>query len=634
MNEILFSLRLILINILITITLLSILYSVRKFIDKNLITKILFGFIFGIGLMIIIHLSGENDSQLIFYDARFSYVAFLTIYFNYISLLIGLVLVLIQFSLSFKGIALVLQVLSVVMPIVIIYVLKRVKDPSKTKYSLNLLVGFCINSLLFILVLIYYSVDIGDVIALLILNPFIYAQSIKIVQLLNLYFKEIDLEIMKNKLYAKALDSTNEFEIYILDKEYKYLYFNKYHKTEMEKFNEGKTLLNTSFIDAVLDRNVKKRLKKNIDLALSGKEIAEIILIEDGNQNYLEEHYTPIYNKDGVVDRVSIFSHNISEQVNYGKQIYMLSNYDSLTNFLNRRSLNRDTASYEVVNNLTVVFFDVNNLKFINDVFGHVKGDELLREVANEINRTYGSFASIYRIGGDEFIVVYSKKKHKDLDIANLVRHRLSKKEINKIPIMVSFGVAKRIKNQKFDELVSQAEDHMYQRKLINSKKELANNIQIIYKELLLNKIINEKEIDELINLVEVFRSFLEMDKTRFNKLSNLIKYHKIGLINDNLNTSYDYIESSFRILQTSEEFNSIAQDTIHLYENFDGSGRPQKLKGLQINENARVFRIVKDYYKLKKSNENSDQEIVKTLEENSSKIYDPYLLKKFLDNL
>lgn len=634
MNEIIYSLRLILINILIAVTLISVLYNVRKFININLITKIIFGLIFGLGLILIIYLSQDNDFHVIFYDARFTYVTFLAIYFNYISLLIGLVAIVILFLFKFTGIALVLHLVSVLFPLIAIYVLKKYKDPANSKYAVNLLFGFLMNIVLFTLVYIYFEVDIGDVIALLILNPFIYAQSIKIVQMLTLYYKEIDLEIMKNKLYSKALDSTTEFEIYILDKDYNYLYFNEYHRKEMLKFNKKEITTNSNFLEAILDINVKNRLKKKIDLSFLGKESEEIILIEDGNNNYLEEHYTPIYNKNNVIERVSIFSHNISEQVNHEKQICLLSNYDSLTNFLNRRSLNRDTLSYEVVNNLTVVYFDINNLKFINDVFGHIKGDELLKEVANELRKTYSSYASIYRIGGDEFLVVYRKKQHNDLDVANLVRHRLSKKEINNIPIMVSLGVAKRTKNQSFDELVSQAEDSMYKRKLSVSKKELAANIQIIYNELKNNQIIDEKEIKELINLAEIFRSTLLMDKIRFNKLVNLIKYHQIGLINANLKTSNDYIESSFRILQMTKEFNSIALDTIHLYENFDGTGKPQRLKGLEINENARLFRIIKDYYELKNSKEHSKQEIVKIMENQTNKFYDPLLLKMFIDNL
>lgn len=89
------------------------------------------------------------------------------------------------------------------------------------------------------------------------------------------------------------------------------------------------------------------------------------------------------------------------------QQLSQLSFHDTLTSFYNR---NRYIQDLEALGNsegsVGIVYLDVNGLKEVNDKFGHDSGDRLLVETAGRIRKAFGQ-ADCYRVGGDEFVVVY-----------------------------------------------------------------------------------------------------------------------------------------------------------------------------------------------------------------------------------
>ena len=86
-----------------------------------------------------------------------------------------------------------------------------------------------------------------------------------------------------------------------------------------------------------------------------------------------------------------------------------LSNKDALTGLLNRTAWNK---KLEEINSkaekIRVVFSDLNNLKRTNDVLGHAAGDELINKFTNVLKSVFLD-DEVYRIGGDEFVVVIEK---------------------------------------------------------------------------------------------------------------------------------------------------------------------------------------------------------------------------------
>ena len=81
---------------------------------------------------------------------------------------------------------------------------------------------------------------------------------------------------------------------------------------------------------------------------------------------------------------------------------------DILTGTLNRLSFYADIEMYkQKKSSVYILSVDLNGLKQINDTYGHTAGDEAIKYAANFIRSVIPSNARLYRIGGDEFVVLY-----------------------------------------------------------------------------------------------------------------------------------------------------------------------------------------------------------------------------------
>lgn len=82
----------------------------------------------------------------------------------------------------------------------------------------------------------------------------------------------------------------------------------------------------------------------------------------------------------------------------------MLQRMDEMTMMLNRTSY--DNRLSRIHRPVIIQFFDVDYFKTVNDEYGHLYGDNCLRNLGKIIRRTYGKYGTCYRIGGDEFCVI------------------------------------------------------------------------------------------------------------------------------------------------------------------------------------------------------------------------------------
>ena len=118
-----------------------------------------------------------------------------------------------------------------------------------------------------------------------------------------------------------------------------------------------------------------------------------------------------------------------------------------------------------------MLYADLDNLKEINDRFGHQEGDKVLVEAADIFKRTFRDSDIVARVGGDEFIVVPvgTTKDDSEQITSRLLRNieSYNAKKPSKYLLSISFGTS--YYDPKFpcshDELVAEAEKLMYARK-------------------------------------------------------------------------------------------------------------------------------------------------------------------------
>lgn len=144
-----------------------------------------------------------------------------------------------------------------------------------------------------------------------------------------------------------------------------------------------------------------------------------------------------------------------------------LAYVDILTELPNRRSFTEQLLDDEEKKEIGTIFimYDVNNLKKINDIYGHQAGDEIIKKTADIINKTFASYGKTYRIGGDEFFTYIPFNK--DVDIQKLIiefKERLKNENKNSsYELDISIGYALRIdKKTTVSELLKEADKNMY----------------------------------------------------------------------------------------------------------------------------------------------------------------------------
>jgi two-component system, cell cycle response regulator len=104
-------------------------------------------------------------------------------------------------------------------------------------------------------------------------------------------------------------------------------------------------------------------------------------------------------------------AHTIEQTKADNARLEALAHTDSLTHLLNRRALTiRLVAELERVRRynspLTMLMIDLDHFKLVNDTFGHLVGDEVLRGLAMILQRSVRSVDMVARYGGEEFVVV------------------------------------------------------------------------------------------------------------------------------------------------------------------------------------------------------------------------------------
>ncbi len=124
---------------------------------------------------------------------------------------------------------------------------------------------------------------------------------------------------------------------------------------------------------------------------------------------------------------------------------------------------------------LSLIMFDLDNFKHINDNFGHEKGDEFLKRMVTGIqNHLRKNVDYIARLGGDEFVIILPRTTLSEaLPVANRVRNYIiSLAGGLNYPVSASFGVVQFKTNENADELLKRADTLMY-----HSKQSGKNNI-------------------------------------------------------------------------------------------------------------------------------------------------------------
>lgn len=171
---------------------------------------------------------------------------------------------------------------------------------------------------------------------------------------------------------------------------------------------------------------------------------------------------------------IQSISRNILNYEKYAVDMKKLSERDEMTGVYNRNKyLSMIENEYPKVEDVAVLFCDVNNLKEVNDNEGHDKGDILITNVAQIILSLTDSNKKAYRIGGDEFVLIVENPKEGELERLLEKWHELIelKSKAASLDLSAAIGYASG-KGKDIEEIVQRADEKMYDDK--SKQKKLA----------------------------------------------------------------------------------------------------------------------------------------------------------------
>ena len=235
----------------------------------------------------------------------------------------------------------------------------------------------------------------------------------------------------------------------------------------------------------------KEELLKVLQIIFD-KQIEGLILYEDNIPKLCNNKFLDFFKEcmelDKLVSMLKLDLNKSIQNIEYQSKVYKVNFYeienykifsfeditefteemyvDELTQVYNRKYLNVFINS--VRGELCIILLDIDHFKNINDTYGHIFGDFVLKELANLLKKNIRKDDIIIRMGGEEFLIIL--KEVNNIENAKAVAEKL-RKEVENYSfkdknITISLGVCcKRIDKDEFNNLYDAADKALYRAK-------------------------------------------------------------------------------------------------------------------------------------------------------------------------
>lgn len=169
-----------------------------------------------------------------------------------------------------------------------------------------------------------------------------------------------------------------------------------------------------------------------------------------------------------VLALIIIIINNLTK--NNDKRLLRMAKTDVLTSLTNRRgfdeALEKIIHNTKDVDNCFVFIFDIDNLKKINDIHGHLAGDDIICHVGNKVQKYLNKNGEVFRWGGDEFSgFVFCKKEELDEILNNIFGAIRNSSDYKKYNASISMGITELLKSDSIDDILKRADSALYQAK-------------------------------------------------------------------------------------------------------------------------------------------------------------------------
>ena len=293
---------------------------------------------------------------------------------------------------------------------------------------------------------------------------------------INLKLSEDNLSILIETLPALIafLDSggrwliTNKINLYLFGLN-DIKYFGK-TKEELREYVKVDRKAFDDFFDIREAINSEKVIEKEVVLVSSSKE-----------ERIVDVKKIPLFEKNGNIRGVIIAGWDITDRKKYEEELHLYATTDAMTGVLNRRTgLEILDQQIRIAKRrpmkFTICYIDINNLKYVNDNFGHIDGDFMILKVVETIKANLREADVVCRLGGDEFMIIFidcnETQARAIIERITKALDDYNKKKEKPYPITVSKGFAEYMPGEDInaEELIALADIEMYRDKQMMKK--------------------------------------------------------------------------------------------------------------------------------------------------------------------
>lgn len=248
---------------------------------------------------------------------------------------------------------------------------------------------------------------------------------------------------------------------------------------------------------------------------------------KDGSSVWVETASRYRFNAKGQVEIISS-SRNIMERKQKEAQIEYMNDHDPLTGLYNRKALMKRMLKND--KELAGISINIDNFRVINEELGHKEGGRILQELSENIMAAVANSGEIYRIGGDEFVVVIENNDQSQvLEAAKKISRSISrqfKSDTKTLYITASLGIAIGQGDEDLSEIVKKSDTALYVAKkeknqilLYQPTMEKRKSLEAILEKDLWSALENKE-------LELVYQPIYDIKQEKFNQAEALLRWH------------------------------------------------------------------------------------------------------------
>ncbi len=282
-------------------------------------------------------------------------------------------------------------------------------------------------------------------------------------------------QLENKELFQKRLINSIPIPLFVKDIEGNYLDVNK----EFEKFfgvdrdkifhREKSNGIDTELdiLDRIIEADIylfkkyksEEYIKKSeIDFITSNGELKRVLIVKSFYKNLNGE-------VSGIIGVIIDFT----KQKELEEKLMEMSIRDELTRLYNRRYFN-EVIKLEVErakrykHPLSIIYFDIDHFKKINDTYGHNVGDIVLKELSELVSHKIRKVDFLFRIGGEEFVLLLINTPLENAcNVAEKIRVAVEEKEFPVVKrITISLGVTEFRKEDTIESFINRADKALY----------------------------------------------------------------------------------------------------------------------------------------------------------------------------